>query len=66
MYSLKYVHKLRYFYKFVGAGLKPARYGNGTVRKKVEAKNEPVRAGFKPAPTNRCPNASPGFSNPGV
>jgi hypothetical protein len=32
-------------------GLEPALYGNGLVRQNVEAKNEWVRAGFKPAPT---------------
>ena len=44
------------FYEFVGAGLKPARSGSGLVRQNVEARNERLRAGLKPAPTEKCPN----------
>jgi hypothetical protein len=38
---------------------------NGFVRQNVEAKNERVRAGFKPAPTGKCPHSRQGLENPG-
>jgi hypothetical protein len=40
-------------YGFVGAGCKPARYGNGSVMKNDEALNERGWAGCKPAPTKK-------------
>ena len=52
------------FCKFVGAGLKPARYGNRLVRQNVEVKNELERAGFKPAPAGKCPYCKAGLESP--
>jgi hypothetical protein len=43
-------------YEFVGAGLKPARYGNRLAMPDVRANNDLARTGFKPAPTEKCPN----------
>ncbi len=39
--------------EFVGAGLKPARYGNRIAMPDVETNNDLARAGFKPAPTEK-------------
>jgi hypothetical protein len=64
IHNFKYIHKVRYFYEFVGAGFKPARYGNGPVMKNDGTKNERVRAGFKPAPTEKISKLQAGVFQP--
>jgi hypothetical protein len=62
--SFKYMEVERYIMNLQGRVSNPPCYGNGLVRQNIEAKNERIRAGLKPAPTEKFLNFKAGLESP--